>query len=84
MWKGLFYVEVRGVKLDLIPHVGELLLPNVPVKEWNIDPYVHSLLDGPNTGMWLPTHNGEIIQLGMMTWGACMDINGGRCPETIL
>ena len=44
---------------DLIPYVGKLIPPNVPAKECIIDPYVHSLLDGPGESMWLPTHNGE-------------------------
>ena len=84
MWKGLFEVEVSGVEQDLIPYVGQVVLPKVPVKRWIIEPYVHSLLGGPGEGMWPPTNNGEIVQVSMMTWGVGMVINGGRCPEIFL
>ena len=47
---GLFQVEVRGVECDRMPYVGQLVLPSVPVEGWIIDPYVHSLLDGPYKG----------------------------------
>ena len=40
------------------------------------DPYEHSLLDGTINGMWLPTHNGEMVKFVMMTWGVGMVING--------
>ena len=69
----LFQVEVRSVIQDLIWYVEHMVLPNVPVKGWIIGPYVHSLLDGPGEGMQLSTHSGEIVQLGMMTWGVSMD-----------
>ena len=51
MKDGLFEVEVRGVQQDLIPYVGHMVLPNVPVEGWIIDPYVHSLLECPGKGM---------------------------------
>ena len=69
MLKGLLEVEVRGVEKDLIPNVGQLVLTNVPIKWWIIDPYINSLLDSLNKGVWLPTHNAETVQPGMMTWG---------------
>ena len=39
-WEDLVEVEVRVVEQDLIPCVGQLVLPNVPVKVWIIGPYV--------------------------------------------
>ena len=48
---GPFEVEVRNVEQDLIPDVGQLVLSNVPVMGWIIDPYEHSLLDSPSDGM---------------------------------
>ena len=45
MWKGIFKLKVRNVELDLIPYVGQLELPNVPVEEWITDPDIHSILD---------------------------------------
>ena len=47
----LFEVEVRGVEQDLIPYVGQLVLANVPIERWIIDPYEHGLLDDPGNGM---------------------------------
>ena len=46
---------------------GSWYLPNIPVEGWIINPQEHSLLDGPSNGMCLPTHNGGIIQFGMMS-----------------
>ena len=60
-------MEVRGVEQDLMPYVGQLALPNVPIEGWIIDPYADSLLDGPGKDMLLPTNNGEIFQFDMMT-----------------
>ena len=48
---GLFEVEVMVVDQDLIPYMGQLVLSNVPVKRWIIDPYMHRLLDGSGKGM---------------------------------
>ena len=47
----MFEVDVRGVEQDLIPYVGQWVLANVPVEGWIIDPYEHSLLDGPGQGI---------------------------------
>ena len=47
LWTSLFKFELCGVKQDLIPYVGQLVLPNVPVEGWVIDPDKHGLLDGP-------------------------------------
>ena len=44
-------VEVRGVEKDVIPYVGQLVFSSVPVGGWIIDPYVHSLLNGPGKSM---------------------------------
>ena len=60
-WVGLLEIKIRGVEQDLIWYVGQLVLLNVLVKRCHIDPYVHSLLDGPGEGMGLPTNNGEIV-----------------------
>ena len=36
---------------DFVPCVGQLVLANVPVKEWVIKPYEHGLLDGSDDGV---------------------------------
>ena len=55
-WReALFDLEVRYV----IPYVEQLVLSSIPVSGWIIDPYVHSLLDGPGEDIWLPTQSGE-------------------------
>ena len=55
-------MEVRIAEQDLIPYVGQLVLPNVHIEGWSIDSYEHGLLDGPGNGMSFPTHHGEIVQ----------------------
>ena len=47
LWKGLFTLEVRGVKQDLTLYMGQLEISSVPVEGWIIDPDMHGLLDGP-------------------------------------
>ena len=44
--KGLFKLEVWGVKQDLIPYVGQLVLSNVPVEGWIILLDIYGLLVG--------------------------------------
>ena len=48
---------------------GQLQLANVPVERWIIDPNVYHLLDCCCNVMHLPTHNGECVYPGMMTYG---------------
>ena len=79
LWKGLFKLEVRGVKQDLIPYVRQLELPKAPVKGWIIDPNV---LNGTCHVVWLPTHNGDVFfHPGMLTCDVGMVTDGGRSPE---
>ena len=82
--EGIFEVEVRGVEQDLMSSVGQLVFPSAAVEGWITNPYVHSLLDSAGKVMGLPTHNGEILQFGVMTCGVGMVINGGRCPEMFI
>ena len=42
------------------------------------------LLDCPSDTVWLPTHNGENVHPGMMTWLVDMVNNKGRWPEMFL
>ena len=44
----LLEMEGRGVLQDLIPHVGQLVLDNVPFKGWIIDPDSHGLFYDPS------------------------------------
>ena len=76
--EGGFEAAFRGVEKDCILYVGQLVLLNVPVERWIINPYEHSFLDSPGKGMCLPTHSGKIVQFGMMTWGVGMAMNWGR------
>ena len=54
-------VEWLGVLQNLIPNVGQLVFPQVPVKGWVIYMDKHGLLDGPGDTMCLPVHNSEAI-----------------------
>ena len=74
-WEGLFEVRSRVLN-KTIPSLGYLVLPSVPVEGWIIEPCVHSLLDGPSEGIWLPSNSGLIVQFIMMTWGVGMVIIG--------
>ena len=60
MQKGLFELEVCGLKWDIIPYVGQLVLFNVPVDWWIIDPYIYTLINGAsqpvNGGVWNQGH----------------------------
>ena len=68
-----------GVKQDLIPYVGQLVLSNVPVDRWII-----GLLDGSCYVTRFPNHNGEFVHPVRMSCGVGMVINGGRNPEMFL
>ena len=63
------WVGGLGGEQGLIPYVGYLLFPYVPLKCWIIDPYIHSLLDGPSKDVWIATFNGDIMYCGIMTTG---------------
>ena len=84
LWKGLFKLDIWGVKQDLITYVGQLVLPNVLVKEWITDPDIHGLLDCPCKVMRLPTHNTENVQPGMIICGIDIVLNGVRSPDMFL
>ena len=81
LWDSLHYLASwccgpcavdQGIEQDLVQNVGQLVLSNIPVRCWIIDPNKHSPLGGPCEGMWLPTHSGEILKPGMMIWGLSM------------
>ena len=84
LWKGLFKLEVCSVKQDLIPYAGKLVLSNVPIERWIIGLFIHGLLTSPCNGVWLPTHNGEIVHPGTKTCGSGIVINEWKCPEIFL
>ena len=67
LWKGLFQLDVWGVKQDLILYVGQQVLSNILFERWIIDPDIHGLFDGPCNVVRYPTQNGEIVHLCMMT-----------------
>ena len=77
-------MEVRGVEQDLIPYVGQLELPKVPVEGWVIDPDVHGLFCGLCNAVQLSDHNGQVVHLCMMTCDMGMVIDRGRSPEMFL
>ena len=68
----------RHIKQECIPYVGQLKLVNVHIEGWIIDPDVYGLYGGPYDDVYLPTHNGEVVHLCVMTCGVGMVINGGR------
>ena len=80
----LLDMEGRGVWQDLIPHVGQLEIANVPVKGWIIDHDVYGLLYGSSDVVHLPTHCGKVVYTDVMTRDAAMVIDGGRGPEIFL
>ena len=84
MWEGLFKWDVRDVGQDLIPYVGQLKCPYVPIEGWIIAPDMHSLLDGPCNGVKIPTHNGEVVHPGMMTCHVSIVIDGKGDPRSSL
>ena len=77
-WAGkrVFEVYTGDVSQDLIPYVGQLVLPIIPAEGWVINPYEYGLLDDPGDGVWLPLNCGEIVQFGGMSWGVGMVIEG--------
>ena len=82
--KRLLEAEVRGIEQDLIQNARQLELVNVPTQGWIIDPDVYGLLDGPCNVVFLPTHNGEVVHLGVMTGSVGMVIDGGRGCDMFL
>ena len=46
MWQNLLKLEVRSIEQVLIPCVGQLELPSVPIDGWIIDPDICKLPDG--------------------------------------
>ena len=77
----LFKVEGRGIKQDLIPYVGQLILPMLLLEGWIIDPDVNSLLDGPCDVECLPIHYGEVVHTDVITHDIGMFIDRGGVPE---
>ena len=65
-------------------HVGQLVLADVPIEGWIIDPTVHGLLDGSCSVMCLPTHNGEFFHPAVMICDVGMVIDGQKGPHIFL
>ena len=68
-------MEGRGVLQDLIPHVGELELPQIPVVGLIIDPYDHGFLDDHGNAMHLPTNNRKTVHIDTVSRRLTMFIN---------
>ena len=66
---GLYLFELKfcDVIQNLIPHMWQMVLANIFVEGWIINPYVHSLLDQPHWIIILSPHYTEIINSGVMT-----------------
>ena len=60
-------MEGRGVLQDLIPDVGQLVLPEIPVEGSVIDSYEHGLLDGPDNPRCFPVSSGETVHTDAST-----------------
>ena len=73
-------MEVRGIKQDLIPYVGnqELQWFYWGMEQW---PDIHGLVDGPCDVVYLPTHYGEVVHPGVKISGVGMVIDGQGGPE---
>ena len=83
-WKRPFKLGVRAVEYDLIPLVGQLELPNVPVVRWIIVPDIHGFFDGSCKVVYIPIHNGQVVHPGVMTCNVDMVIDGGSNPKMFL
>ena len=55
----------------------QLVLAQVPVKGWVINPNEHGLLDGPGDALGFPLCYREIVQFYGMTCGIAVVIDGG-------
>ena len=77
--EGLFKVEGRGIKQDLIQDVRRLELTNVRIEGRIIGPDIHDLLDGPFEVICLPTHYGEVVHTNVVSYNFNMviDVAGG-------
>ena len=87
LWSGsrsLPKMDGRGVLQDLIPYVGQLVLPQIPIVGRVIDSYEHGFLDSPGNTMCLPTHNGETVYTDAVLVRMIMLVNGGGSPKVLL
>ena len=54
-------IWVLGVKQNLIPYMWQMVLANILVKGWTIDPNVYWLFHRSSKILVLPTHYNEIM-----------------------
>ena len=73
---GLLEVEGRGVLQDLIPYVGHLAFPQVPVEIWVTDIGEHGLLDCPGDTICFPAYNGEAAHTDEVSCRLALLVNG--------
>ena len=66
-----------GVLQDLIPDVGQLVLPRVPVEAWVIDSDEHGLLDGSSNTVCFPAHVQKAVHIVRMSHRSAVLVNGG-------
>ena len=64
----------------LIPDVGQLVLPQIPVEGWIIDWKEHGLLDGLGNTVCFPAHNGRAIHIDGMPCRLAALANGVGVP----
>ena len=69
-------ITLNGVPVCPIPNVWQLVLAQIPIKGWVINPDEHGLLDGPGDA-WDPLSTREIVQFYGMTCSVAVVINGG-------
>ena len=77
-------MEGRDVLQNLIPDVGQLVFPQVPVEGWVIDMDEHGLLYSPGDGMGFPPYNEEAIHIDGVSCGLAVLVNGGEGPKVFL
>ena len=66
-----------GCPVELIPHVEQLVLPQVPVEVWVIDSNEHGHLDGPSNTMYFHAHNGKAVHIDGMSYRLAVLVNWG-------
>ena len=81
------YLKWRsGFPIGLTPHVGQLVLPYIPVEGWVTDSNKHGLLHSPSNNMCFPAHNRKAVHIDGMSFklAVLVDSGGGSmvlaCP----
>ena len=81
---GLLEVDGRSVLQDLIPYVGQLIFPQVPVEGWVIDTDEHGLFYGPGDALGFLAYIGEAVDIHGVSCEFVVLVNWGGSSEIFL